>query len=304
MDLPNIVSIQRYSLHDGDGIRTTVFFKGCLLSCIWCHNPESQNRDRQFMYNKEKCKGCYSCLETCPEKAINKSEDGTVITKTIDCTQCEKCIDFCPMNAREFVGDKRSVDNIVKEIDKDRIFYDNTDGGVTLSGGEVMIQDMDFVVPLIKKLKTRGYHLAIETCGFAPYKNYEQVLPYVDMFLYDIKLMDTKSHKIYMGKGNELILENLKGISQYGAKINIRIPTIGGVNDSISSMTDIINFLKENINTFKINLLPYHRVGSSKYERLGLEYKGESLTVPSDEQMEVLKDLFISNGFTNTKIGG
>ena len=304
MNIPNIVNIQRYSLHDGNGVRTTVFFKGCLLSCIWCHNPESQNLDREFMFNKEKCKGCYSCLETCPEKAINKSEDGVVITKTLDCVQCEKCIDFCPMNAREFVGDKKSVENIVKEIDKDRIFYDNTDGGVTLSGGEVMIQDIDFIVELLKKLKTRGYNLAIETCGFAPYKNYEAVLPYVDMFLYDIKIMDAKKHKLYMGKSNEIILENLKNISKLGAKINIRIPTIGGVNDDTSSMTEIINFLKESVNTFSVNLLPYHSVGSSKYERLGIEYKGKSLTTPSNEKMEHLKDLFISNGFLNTKIGG
>lgn len=303
MNLPNIINIQKYSLHDGEGIRTTVFFKGCHLTCIWCHNPESQNFHKDFMYSKEKCKSCLSCMNTCPSKAIG-SVDNKPFTNPKICTQCETCIDFCPYNAREFIGEQKNIDELFKEIEKDRIFYDQSYGGVTLSGGEVMAQDIDYLYLLVKKLKSRGYNIAIDTCGFAPLNSYLKLLPYVDTFLYDIKLIDNQKHLKYMGKSNELILSNLKKISDKGANINIRIPVIGGVNEDIHSILDIIEFLKNNIKTFKINLLPYHNFGTGKYEKLNLEYLGDFLFTPNTEHMELLKKLFVNNGFSNTIIGG
>ncbi|WP_297406965.1 trans-4-hydroxy-L-proline dehydratase activase [uncultured Cetobacterium sp.] len=303
MNLPHIINIQKYSLHDGDGIRTTVFFKGCHLTCIWCHNPESQSFTKEFMFSKEKCKSCLSCIKRCPSKAIATTH-GKPCTNTKLCTQCETCIDFCPYNAREFIGEQKNIDELFKEIEKDRIFYDQSYGGVTLSGGEVMAQNIEFILPLVQKLKNRGYNIAIDTCGFAPLNNYLKILPYIDTFLYDIKLIDNQKHLKYMGKSNELILDNLKKISDEGANINIRIPVIGGVNEDIKSMLDIIDFLKENIKTFKINLLPYHNLGTSKYDKLNLKYQGDFLTTPTPDYMEILKKLFINNGFSNTIIGG
>lgn len=194
--------------------------------------------------------------------------------------------------------------DIIKEVEKDGMFYESSYGGITLSGGEVMAQDMEFIVNLLKKLKRKGYNIAIDTCGQAFQENYEKVLPYVDTFLYDIKLMDNEKHKKYMGKGNELILKNLEYISSQGANIYIRIPVIGGVNDSDKEIEDIINYLKENISVSQINLLPYHDIAASKYERLNMKYKGKEFTVPSKERMEKLKNMFIQKGFSNTKIGG
>lgn len=303
MQIPYVINIQKYSIHDGDGIRTTVFFKGCGLSCQWCHNPESQCYSREMMYSKEKCTFCRTCSEICPNNAIDFSS-GVPVTDKGKCTLCGKCTDYCLSNAREIVGKQYTVDELMKEIEKDRTFYEQSHGGVTLSGGEIMTQNMDYIEQLLKKLKKSGINIAIDTCGFAPLENYKRILPYADVFLYDIKLMDSQRHKQFMGQGNELILSNLKAISDMGANINIRLPTIEGVNADDKSMMDIINFLRENIRVSKVNLLPYHNTGSHKYEKLGRIYEGELLSVPSDERMEHLKNMFYENGFTNVKIGG
>ena len=303
MKIPNVVSIQKYSIHDGDGIRTTVFFKGCLLNCWWCHNPESQNYKTELMYNKDKCSACFACVKVC-EHNHKDVENKIVKNDRENCTLCGKCLDYCVNNAREIVGKQYSVKDIMKEVEKDSIFYESSYGGVTLSGGEVMTQDMEYITSLLKKLKRKGYNIAIDTCGQAPIENYEKVLPYVDTFLYDIKLMDSDRHKKYMGKGNELILKNLEFISKEGADIYIRIPVIGGVNDNDRDIQDIITYLKNNINVKQVNLLPYHDIASSKYDRLDMNYKGETFTVPSIERMEELRNLFVKQGFNNTKIGG
>ncbi|MEG0856294.1 MAG: glycyl-radical enzyme activating protein [Terrisporobacter sp.] len=303
MNIPNIVSIQRYSIHDGDGIRTTVFFKGCSLNCWWCHNPESQSFKKEVMYNREKCSSCFACTKVC-DCNVADVENSKVNYNRSKCTQCEKCLDYCINNAREVVGKEYSVMELVKEIDKDSMFYESSFGGVTLSGGEVMLQDSDYMVELVKKLNKRGYNIAMDTCGYAPEINYEKVLPYVDTFLYDIKLIDNEKHKKYMGKGNELIFSNLEFINKNGANIYIRIPVIGGVNDSDKDIEEIIDYLKEKISVKQVNLLPYHDIASSKYDRLDLVYPGKDFTVPTKERMEELKDKFIKNGFNNTKIGG
>ena len=199
-------------------------------------------------------------------------------------------------NAREIAGIDYSINDIMKEIEKDSMFYESSFGGVTLSGGEVMLQDSDLIVSLLKKIKRKGYNVAIDTCGYAPEVNYEKVLPYTDTFLYDIKTMDNEKHKKYMGKGNELILSNLKYLSENNANIY--------VNDDNKDMEEIIKFLKENVCVKQVNLLPYHNIASSKYDRLDMKYKGENFTIPSKDRMKELQELFIKNGFNNTKIGG
>lgn len=304
MRLPNVINIQRFSVHDGDGIRTTVFFKGCYLNCWWCHNPESQNFAPEAMINPEKCTGCTACEHACPHHAIHM-EDCKQCTDRGKCEACGKCVDFCVNNAREIVGKQYTVQELVKEVEKDYMFYEESYGGVTLSGGEAMAQDMEYMTELLKKLQRKGFNVAVDTCGYAPQENFEKVLPYVDTFLYDIKLMNDEKHKKYMGQSNKLILSNLKYISDHGARIYIRIPVIGGVNDNDQEMEAILSYLKkENIAVAQVNLLPYHDIASSKYDRLDENYKGKDFYVPSNEYMEALQAKFQQNGFQNTKIGG
>ncbi|MEZ3434282.1 MAG: glycyl-radical enzyme activating protein [Lachnospiraceae bacterium] len=299
-----ITSIQKYSIHDGDGIRTTVFFKGCGLRCAWCHNPETQSYKKQPLYDRERCTGCRSCEAACPQRAIHE-ENGKVVTDLTLCDACGTCTDYCNLNLREIAGRECTVDELVKELKKDEMFYEQSGGGVTLSGGEVMTADMDYVEALCKKLNRLGITVTIDTCGYAPYENFERLLPYTDTFLYDIKTMDSKIHKKYMGAGNGLILSNLERLNAAGARIYIRIPVIKEVNGTDAAMKAVISYLLEkNIHAACVNLLPYHNTGSGKYERLGEKYKGESLHAPEKEEMEHFVTLFKEAGFHNVKIGG
>ncbi|MGL5312202.1 MAG: glycyl-radical enzyme activating protein, partial [Peptostreptococcaceae bacterium] len=185
MSNPLVINIQKCSIHDGPGIRTTVFFKGCPLNCTWCHNPESQTYHKDVLYSEEKCNKCESCLKYCPEKAIYTSYEKICLDRE-KCTYCETCLDYCLNNAREVVGKEYTVKDLIKEIEKDRLFYEESNGGVTLSGGEVMTQNIDYIEKIAKTCNDKGIGVVIDTCGYAKYENFERVLPYVDMFLYDI----------------------------------------------------------------------------------------------------------------------
>lgn len=304
MKNPMIVNIQKYSVHDGDGIRTTVFFKGCMLNCWWCHNPESQKYTPELMFGREKCSGCGYCAHNCPHGAIAISAEGVAVTDTAACELCGTCLDYCTENNREIAGKTYTVAELMKIINQDACFYEESGGGVTLSGGEVMTQDMDFLEELCRRLKEKDYNIAIDTCGYAPTKNYERLLPYVDTFLYDIKTLDDEVHQKYMGQSNRLILSNLEFLADHRANINIRIPVVEPVNSDETTMQAIIAYLKERIGTGKVNLLPYHNTGSSKYEKLGREYPARELRVPDGAHMERLKAMFEAQGFCNVKIGG
>lgn len=304
MNYPNIINIQKYSVHDGDGIRTTIFFKGCQLNCWWCHNPESQDYRPEFMFDREKCTGCGYCVKACDKDAITIGEDHKALTDQDKCVLCGECFDYCLQNAREKVGRTYEIEELVKICEKDMMFYEESGGGVTLSGGEVMSQNIEYLEELCKALKKKGLNIAIDTCGYAPQKNYEILLPYVDTFLYDIKTLDDEVHKKYIGKSNEKILSNLEFIASHGANINIRIPVVEPVNSDDKSMTDIVNYLKEKTGSVPVNLLPYHNTGSSKYDKLNRPYLAKDLKVPSKETMEHLKNIFNENGFMQVKIGG
>lgn len=303
--MKNITNIQKFSIHDGDGIRTTVFFKGCPLKCEWCHNPETQRFEKEMEVDGEKCTGCGTCASVCPNGAVRMTEDHRPAWDPKACTFCGKCENFCPAGSREIVGREYTVKELTKELMKDQMFYEESGGGVTFSGGEVMSMDMDFILAMAKELKRQDVTLTIDTCGYVPYERFEKLLPYVNTFLYDVKVMDPELHKKYMGTDNKLILENLIRLSQDGARIYIRIPTIKEVNGNEENMKETIAFLKEHdIHPAGVNLLPYHDTGSGKYAKLDMEYKGTDLHAPDKEEMEALAALFVNAGFTNTKIGG
>ena len=257
-----------------------------------------------MQFDSGKCVGCGACAKVCPSHAL-AMKDGKPVLNKETCTLCGKCENFCPAGLREIIGREYTVKELVKELLKDQMFYEESGGGVTLSGGEVMAMDTDYILAVSKELKRQDINLTIDTCGYAPYEKFQAILPYVDTFLYDVKVMDPELHRQYMGVDNKLILENLMRLSEDGARIYIRIPTIKEVNGNEKNMKETIAFLKEHdIHPPQINLLPYHDTGSGKYPKLDMEYKGKDLHAPDKAEMEELKKLFIDAGFQNTKIGG
>ena len=267
--------IQRNSFVDGPGIRTTVFFKGCNLKCAWCHNPESQSAKPQMMFYKDKCTGCGKCKSVCPYHLEQ-------------CELCGKCTLYCPVDARKVCGKEHTVDEVLKEVLKDQAFYETSGGGVTFSGGECMLQ-IDFLVEILKKCKENCIDTAVDTAGHIPFESFEKILPYTDLFLYDIKIFDSQKHKQYVGVSNELILENLKKLFERKAKLWIRIPIIPDVNDSIEEIQKIKDFLKTIGTAEKIELLPYHAMGENKYRAIGKE--PQIFKTPDAENMKRLKEI-------------
>ncbi len=221
------------------------------------------------------------------------------------CQICGACVAACPHNAREIAGKEYELPALIRELEKDRMFYEQSGGGITLSGGEPLAQDMDYIEELARRLHTKGYSVNIDTCGCVPYEHIRRVLPYTDTFLYDIKLMDPKAHRQYTGVDNGLILENLKALSADGGKINLRLPLTGGVNATKQHLTDIIQFLQKNaVNPYRINLLKYHSAGSGKYARLDRLYDHSSMAAPEAGWLEQTASLFRQSGFQNIQIGG
>lgn len=299
-----ITNIQKFSIHDGDGIRTTVFYKGCPLRCQWCHNPETQRYEKEMQVDPDKCVGCGACARVCPNGAVTM-QDGRPVLDRKACTFCGKCTNFCPAGIREIVGKDYGIKELVKELLKDQMFYEDSGGGVTLSGGEVMTMETDYLVRLMKELRRQDVTVTVDTCGYVPYEKFAAVLPYVDTFLYDVKVMDPELHKKYIGVDNRLILDNLIRLAADGARIYIRIPTVLEVNGNEKNMQETIAFLKKHdIHPPQVNLLPYHDTGSGKYRKLEMEYKGTDLHAPEKEEMERFAALFREAGFLNTKIGG
>lgn len=285
-----IYDIQRFSLHDGPGIRTTVFLKGCPLKCLWCHNPESQSSLLEIAEFKDRCIGCGQCIEICPEKAITGKE--WFINRKI-CTRCGKCAEICPSGARKAIGEKMKVEDVLVEVRKDKIFYKNSGGGITLSGGEPLMQPL-FSQELLRRCKKEDINTAIETSGYASWSNINKVLYFTDFIFYDIKHVDPLKHKEFTGRSNVLILRNLKKIVR--RDIVIRVPLIRGFNDAIEHITIMAEFLKELKYIKRIELLPYHRLGEAKYCRLCRKYE-PTVSPPNDNQIIKIKELLESYGF-------
>jgi pyruvate formate lyase activating enzyme len=280
-----VFDVQKYSLHDGPGIRTTVFMKGCPLACRWCSNPESQSPKQEIMTYDIRCIGCGKCAEVCHAGAITFTEAGREIDWE-KCDQCLECARVCPARGIECVGHYMTVDEVVAKVEQDRIFYDNSGGGMTASGGEPLVQ-WEFVSNILERCREKGIHTALDTCGMAPWENLERVVEHADLVLFDVKHMVSAIHKQGTGVGNETILENARKVAERAATW-IRIPLIPGFNDSESNLTRVAHFAIE-IGAEKVSILPYHNLGSSKYPKLGRTYPMEDTPLFADEAVAEIK---------------
>ena len=300
---PSITNIQRFCIHDGEGIRTTVFFEGCQLRCQWCHNPEDQPFIPHLMLYPARCTGCLACVDACPQGAASLS-DGRVTTDRARCVACGACADACLYDARSMAGKPYELDALVRLLCRDEMFYQTSGGGVTLSGGEVMQQPFDYVLALAKRLHARGISVGVDTCGEAPYERFSALLPYVSFFLYDIKHMDAAEHKRLTGVDNRRILDNLAALCRDGARVIVRLPLIAGVNDDSENVDRMIAFLKQQGGIERVCLLPYHTAGSDKYERMDQPLPREGFAPPSRERLTEIADKMTDAGFGRVQIGG
>ncbi|NLS45149.1 MAG: glycyl-radical enzyme activating protein [Firmicutes bacterium] len=309
-----IFDIKKFSIHDGPGIRTTVFFKGCPLQCIWCHNPEGQDISPEIMFSPEKCSVCGECISACPNQAIIMSDISfntgkigphNIYTLREKCKACGECVAVCPESAREIAGKIMTPDEVMDEILKDVVFYDTSGGGATFSGGEPLLQP-GFLLTLLKECKEKEIHTTVDTCGFAEWETLSSVIPYTDLFLYDLKCMDPDKHYKFIGSGNEVILENLRRLYKEGCNIIVRFPLIPAINDDARNITLMGRFLSSLGSGGKlprIDILPYHKMGFGKYPRLGKIYGLPDIEEPEDETIRFVASRLKEFGL-EVRIGG
>lgn len=288
-----IFNIQRFSVHDGPGIRTTVFMKGCPLSCQWCSNPESQDFSPQLMVRDVKCTGCGACAASCPQGVIRITVQGGRQIDWHRCQQCLQCVDACLYGALDRSGKPMTIRTVLDEVVRDRPFYRNSHGGITVSGGEPLMQG-DFVAALLRQCKAEALHTALDTTGYVAWPKIQAVLPWADLILWDLKHLDPKRHEQATGVGNRLILENLLRAAKL-AKIWLRVPLIEGFNDDTAHMAGVIELARE-IGAEKISLLPYHEGGRSKCEQIGRPYLCLGAQAPGQERIDALKEMTLAAG--------
>lgn len=301
-----LFDIKRYSVHDGPGIRTTFFLKGCPLSCWWCHNPEGISPVPVLSWHRNRCIGCGRCIAVCPEGAWSESDGGMVRDASL-CRGCRICEERCPTLAIDFADRKITLRELVKEAEKDIPFYDKSGGGVTFSGGEPFMQP-EFLLSCLRALKEREISAAVDTSGCAPLDYLLEAAEYADLFLFDLKLADPREHKKYTGFSNGLILSNLVRLDEKIASlgrggINIRIPLIPGINDSEETLKRLAGIAAELATLTGVNILPYHSIGKGKYRDLGKEYKMEGILPPTEQEVERALAVFASRGIKAVKGG-
>jgi glycyl-radical enzyme activating protein len=288
-----VFDIQKFSIHDGPGIRTTVFVKGCLLKCLWCSNPESQLTTPQLLLRNVNCKESGKCIEVCPEEAITFVEGEGRQVDWDKCTHCLKCVDACLYGAMTTSGHERTVSEVLRIVLQDKIFYEKSKGGVTISGGEPLLQP-EFTAALLKACKAEGLHTTIDSCGYAPWERLEAVLPHLDLILFDIKHLDDTEHERGTSVSNRIILENLERLKGRVA-IWIRVPLISGYNDSPEHIERVAK-LAAHVGAERLSLLPYHEGGLSKCGQIGKAYEIKENVEPAQEHIEHLADIIKAQG--------
>jgi pyruvate formate lyase activating enzyme len=286
-----VFDIQRYSVHDGPGIRTTVFLKGCNLRCFWCHNPESYHLGQDLMFYPNKCIGCGKCFTLCPLGLHSLAADGKHLIDRTKCTLCGACAKRCFAGALALSGKQRTVEDVMKTVRADALFYRNSGGGLTVSGGEPLLQP-EFTGALLGAARQEGIHTALDTAANVPFARFEQVLPHVNLLLIDLKCMDSARHKEATGVGNALIIENLRRLGQGETPVWVRIPVIPGVNDSEANMAAAAALLQGLPAVQRLELLPYHSLGAGKHENLGRTYSAMELKAPPKERVAELAAVF------------
>lgn len=288
-----IFNIQRFSIHDGDGIRTTIFFKSCPLRCKWCSNPESQEKNIQILYDKSKCVLCQTCVKTCPQKAISLKDDRIVVNNSL-CNGCLDCVNVCPQNALTSEGEKMTVQKVKEICLKDKDFYEESNGGVTFSGGEALVQ-ADFVKELVLELKKENINLAVETTGYINKEVFQSVIVLFDQIFFDIKHYDRDKHKEFTGVYNDLILENFKYVIDKKLNVLPRIPVIPNYNDSLKDAENFANLFLE-FGIKKVQLLPFHQFGEKKYELLNRSYYYKNKKSLHPEDLIDYQNVFLDKG--------
>lgn len=290
-----IYNIQRFSIHDGNGIRTIFFMKGCPLKCIWCCNPESQSIEQEVLFLRDKCIGCFNCIKSCPYDAMEIDRD--------KCKKCGACASVCPANAKRLSGRYITVEEVIREAEKDRVFYDNSEGGVTFSGGEPTLQH-EFVSAAAERCRYLDIHTAIETCGYNTWEHMDQVLTHIDEIFFDLKHMNPEKHKALTGVTNELILDNARKTAALGKKITFRLPLVPDCNDEEENVIATAEFVRSITNDHVfIEILPYHRLGEMKFEWLDRVYELSGTQAPPEEQVARYNDIFKSKGCSVVKNG-
>ena len=289
-----VYNIQRYCIDDGPGIRTTVFLKGCPLKCLWCANPESQKIFPEVGYRASICKKCGKCVTACTKKAISIEGEEIKVDRGL-CDNCGDCVEACVPGAQNFYGKEMTVREVFKQVERDLQYYISSNGGVTVSGGEPLMQ-ADFTSALLKKCQTEGIHTCIETCGMATEEQLNKVLPFVSLFLYDLKHMDSMTHKKLTGSANDPILRNLKVIADKGMALIIRLPLIPTCNDSTENLTAIADTVASLTRSVGVEVMPYHNYGENKYEMLDRPYLLKNLKRPSEEKLSETEEIFKSRG--------
>ena len=289
----NVTQIQRFCMHDGPGVRTTVFLKGCAMRCAWCHNPETQEKKPQILFYTSKCIGCNACAAVCPTGAQVAVSGGHLFQRD-KCIVCGACAEVCPTGALELCGKEYSTEEILAVVEKDRAFYGEK-GGLTLSGGEPLLQ-MEACIELLRACKEKGISTVVETCGYFDPKGLEEVIPYVDLFLWDIKDTDGERHRSYTGVSNERIWQNLKKADSLGAKIRMRCILVNGMNTNETHYRKVAELASSLTGLEGVEFFAYHAYGGSKATFLGLEDNGRTDWIPTEEQMEAAKEALRSRG--------
>jgi len=297
-----IFDIQRFSIHDGSGIRTLVFMKGCRLQCLWCCNPESQLVTPEVMRFPSRCIGCGSCREACPHTAITSDPAGAFAIDRSRCQVCGRCVEACPTRARVMCGQWLSVGEVLDEVRRDEIVYRVSGGGVTISGGEPLLQAA-FVADLLNACRRESFNTAVETCGYAPWENFALVLDQTDSLLFDIKHVDPVAHRRFTGVDVEPVLANLRQALRRGTQVVLRLPLVSGCNADISSVRAVASLARE-LGIAELHLLPFHRLGESKYPALGRIAPASNLRPPSMEELHDLKQAAEDGTGLTVRVGG